>query len=419
MRRIGTRIILTVLISAITISLLVGGLSTLRIVGVIQRDSKENLLEMARVYGKTFDEGISSYAATTSTIHDLIGGTLDRSRLYEPGYIEEYSETVLKPVLHKTISKLEKSAGIFVIFDPKLFGKTEGILVGMDNGKVVHSKPKEMLGKDESDPLVKLYYEGLNAGKPMWSDLYENAVGFSVMTYSIPIEHNNNPIGVVGLDIRLDDIVKVIEDIKVYETGYAFMLNKDYDYIVHPTLDRNSNLRTIKDGEGAYIAEELDSKDYGFVDAVYDGQKKVMAFARLADGKVVMLAVPTKEIMRDLYITINVIIAVILGASVLAVIYAIATGRQISKPIVLATDILNTTAELDLSDIERTDEIIALLNRKDEIGDIFRATETLREEMKTVIKAIEETTENIATNTNSLSNATKIHRNPSMMLLKP
>lgn len=35
MRRIGTRIILTVLISAITMSLLVGGLSTLRIVGVI------------------------------------------------------------------------------------------------------------------------------------------------------------------------------------------------------------------------------------------------------------------------------------------------------------------------------------------------------------------------------------------------
>ena len=62
---------------------------------------------------------------------------------------------------------------------------------------------------------------------------------------------------------------------------------------------------------------------------------------------------------------------------------------------------------MDLRDIEITDELKALLNRKDETGDIFRATQTLRQEMKTVIRAIEETTENIVTNTNSLSNATQ------------
>ncbi|NLY85359.1 MAG: hypothetical protein GX077_03285 [Tissierellia bacterium] len=85
MKRIGTRIILTVLISSITMSLLVGGLTTIRVVNVIQREAKENLLQMARVYGKTFDEGISSYEATASTIYDIIAGTIDRSRLYESG----------------------------------------------------------------------------------------------------------------------------------------------------------------------------------------------------------------------------------------------------------------------------------------------------------------------------------------------
>ena len=81
---VGTRIILTVLISTITMSLLVE-LTTIRVVNVIQREAKENLLQMARVYGKTFDEGISSYEATASTIYDIIAGTIDRSRLYESG----------------------------------------------------------------------------------------------------------------------------------------------------------------------------------------------------------------------------------------------------------------------------------------------------------------------------------------------
>ena len=85
MKRIGIRIILTVLISTITMSLLVGGLTTIRVVNVIQREAKENLLQMARIYGKTFDEGISSYEATASTIYDIIAGTIDRSRLYESG----------------------------------------------------------------------------------------------------------------------------------------------------------------------------------------------------------------------------------------------------------------------------------------------------------------------------------------------
>lgn len=154
MRRISTRIILTVLISSISMSLLVGGLTALRTVSVIQRDSKDNLLEMARVYGKTFDEGIVSYQSTASTIYDIVDGTLDKSRLYEPDYIREYSETVLSPILQRTILKLEKSAGIFVIFDPKRFGKTEGIWVGKENDKAVYSKPQEMLGIDEEDPLL-------------------------------------------------------------------------------------------------------------------------------------------------------------------------------------------------------------------------------------------------------------------------
>lgn len=130
-----------------------------------------------------------------------------------------------------------------------------------------------------------------------------------------------------------------------------------------------------------------------------------MTFFRLIDDKVIMLAVPRYELMRELYITINVIIGVIIGTTILAVIFALLTGRQISKPITLVTDILKKTSELDLRNLEETDEIKALLDRKDEIGDIFRASESLRREMRSVIEAIEETTSIIGANANSLSNA--------------
>lgn len=274
MKRIGTRIVLAVLFCSIIMSLLLGGFSTIRIISVIRKESKENLLQLTRVYGKTLDELLVSYEATGSTIHDTVIGTIDESRIYETGYLEEYSDTVLRPILEQTISKLEKVEGIFVIFDPSQFGKTEGIWIGKDNDKVTYSNPEEMLKNDEN-PLAKLYYTGLNAGKAMWSDFYENFAGSNVMTYFIPIERNNIPIAVVGIDIRVDDIVNTIKEIVAFRSGYAFMLNKDYDFLVHPTLDKNSNLRTIKDGEVDYIAEELDSKEYGILDAKYDGEKRL------------------------------------------------------------------------------------------------------------------------------------------------
>ncbi|WIV12862.1 methyl-accepting chemotaxis protein [Proteiniborus sp. MB09-C3] len=205
----------------------------------------------------------------------------------------------------------------------------------------------------------------------------------------------------------MEELKKHVEDIKLYDTGYAFMLNKDYDYIVHPTLDRDSNFKTISNGQYSYIADEIESKGSGIIDTFFGGETKIMAFSKLYDDKIIILTIPKKEVLDDMYNTVYIILGVIIVATILSVAIAFILGKKVSDPIVFATDILNTTANLDLTDIEETNEIRAIFNRKDEVGAIFKATSTLREEMRKVIRAIDETTENVVNNTSSLTVATQ------------
>lgn len=407
MKKISTRIVLTVLICSILMSLVVGVTSIFKSMDVIEKEAKENLFEKSQVYTGQFNEDLVYYETIISNIYEMVEGTIDSKRLYEEGYFENYTNNILNPIIKGITMETRKCAGLYVVFDPKYTGKSEGIWAAVDdNGKLINSTPTNIAGKSQDDPSASFYYDAIKAGKGNWSDPYVNNADLNVMTYSIPIIVNKTSIGVIGADMRVGDLVKQVESIKLYDTGYAFMLNKDYDYLIHPTLDKSSNLKTINSGQYSYITDEIESKGSGIIDSDFSGERKIMAFSKLNDGKIVILTVPKKEILKDMYNTIYIILGVIFIAGILTTIFSLILGKRISNPIVLATQILNTSANLDLTNIEETKEITTLLNRKDEVGSIFRATGVLREEMRKVIRAIEETTINIVENTNSLTTAT-------------
>ncbi len=407
MKKISTRIVLTVLICSILMSLLVGVTSILRSMDIIEKEAKENLLEKSQVYTGQFNEDLVYYETIISNIYEMVEGTIDTTRLYEEGYFENYTNTILNPIIRGITKETRKCAGLYVVFDPKYTGRSEGIWAAVDNNdKLINSIPTNIAGKSQDDPSASFYYDAIKAGRGFWSDPYVNNADLNVMTYSIPIMVNKTPIGVIGADMSVEDLAKQVESIKLYDTGYAFMINEDYDYLFHPTLDKSSNLKTVNNGQYSHITDEIESKGSGIVDVDFSGERKIMVFSKLNDGKIIILTVPKDEILKDMYTTIYIILGVIFIAAILATLISLVLGKRISKPIVLATEILNITANLDLTDIEETKEMKNYLNRKDEVGFIFNATGILREEMRKIIRAIEGTTANIVENTSSLTTAT-------------
>lgn len=407
MKKISTRIVLTVLICSISMSAMVGGISILRSIQVIQKEAKEVLLATEEAHSRAFNEDLILYENTISNIYQIVAGTIDISKLSEEEYLENYSDTFLNPILRRIIKETRKCNGIYIAFDSNFTGRTEGFWASLDqDGNGNYSLPTDIAGKGENDPVASWYFDAIKLDKGVWSDPYINNSGLNVMTYSQPIIIDNKPIGIVGIDLSAWELQKDVDSIQLYDTGYAFVLSQNYDYLFHPSLDATSNLSTIDNGKYNFIVEAIDEQGTGVIEATFAGDQKIMSFAKLHDGKILVLTVPKSEILKDMYTTTSIISAVIILAALLTIIISLTLGKQIASPIIFATQILDKTSKLDLTDIGETKKVNAILKRKDEAGAIFRATTILRNEIRAIIKAIEQTTEHIVENTNGLTLAT-------------
>ncbi len=91
---------------------------------------------------------------------------------------------------------------------------------------------------------------------------------------------------------------------------------------------------------------------------------------------------------------------------VLAGILGALMGKNISVPITFINEVLNLTSRLNLEDIEETPDVVAILNREDEIGDMLRASAVVRGEMRKMISEIRDTTETIYSSGLGLKTAT-------------
>lgn len=77
MKKISTRIVLTVLICSISMSAMVGGISILRSIQVIQKEAKEVLLATEEAHSRAFNEDLILYENTISNIYQIVAGTID------------------------------------------------------------------------------------------------------------------------------------------------------------------------------------------------------------------------------------------------------------------------------------------------------------------------------------------------------
>ncbi len=71
--------------------------------------------------------------------------------------------------------------------------------------------------------------------KPRWTSTYQDPAGNGLITtLSIPVYVNDTFLGVVGADIKLEQIARTIANVKVGETGYAFLVDQSGHILAMP-----------------------------------------------------------------------------------------------------------------------------------------------------------------------------------------
>lgn len=280
-------------------------------------------------------------------------------------------------------------AGEFQTF-LKIHSNTQLIYIGTLDKKM-YTTPKVDLPVDY-DPTSRPWYKKAteHPDEVVWTDPYVDAVtGQYIVTLAKAVTTGAQVVGVIGIDLSLDTVTRIVNDMDVGYHGYPVLFDQSGMAIVHPQYKGKnmSNNVAVK-----YILK----RESGVYEYTFENEKRMLYFTTIPKlgwkvGAVYkekdLFAVSDSIAAKMLIITIS---AVLIG---IVVIYLMA--RSIVKPIVYLQEQLGKVANGDLTVQVQT-------NAKDEIGQLASHFNHMVHEMRVLIQQVNESVGELAASADHL-----------------
>ena len=221
------------------------------------------------------------------------------------------------------------------------------------------------------------YYSPLKAGRPVWVGPYKaHFLGdLWTVSYVAPIYEYGFLIGVLGMDILFDTMVDQVSPIRIYDTGYASLMDRDGRILYHPSLPFGSTPEL--EGLDPELLKLSRSGDEA-IRYTIGGVERQLAFSTLTNKMKVAVSAPVSEISasRSQLTTLLLELAAVIMAVFAAIIYL--TVNAITRPLARLTAASKRLAAGDY-DAELDYE------GKDEVGTLTTAFRQMRDHLKLFI----------------------------------
>ncbi|RAT96548.1 methyl-accepting chemotaxis protein [Brevibacillus sp. Leaf182] len=224
------------------------------------------------------------------------------------------------------------------------------------------------------DYLAQDWYKAGMVDKPyVWTEPYADPISKVPMVTAIaPIKVGGKISGTTTLDIGLTELNKSIENLKVGETGYGFIVSKSGIYVSHRDAQKNLQVKITDESETGLrdIANQItEATATGMTQATMAGQTQYVTFAPIGEtGMTLATVMPAAEINGPItqYFYISLIIFGVSISIFLVLLYWF-VNRQVARPLLqLKASIVNLVEKKDLTQT-------IPIRRKDEIGDVATA----------------------------------------------
>jgi len=178
-------------------------------------------------------------------------------------------------------------------------------------------------------------------------------------TLNSPIMNNGQYIGIVAIDITLDNFQKLVSNIKPYEGSYSFLVSYEGTIAGHPNLDfLNTNLEEVfpEDVENNDILEKIKAgKAFNYISKNEDGVETYYSYSpiHVLDTNTpwaIAISVPVSTIMAKA--NKNFVISIVVGViGILLIILVIAIiSKNITNPLTRITELLKKLAKGHIDD---------------------------------------------------------------------
>ncbi|MEE4096196.1 methyl-accepting chemotaxis protein [Pseudomonas viridiflava] len=158
---------------------------------------------------------------------------------------------------------------------PTLLSTFMSIYVGKKDGSFSTQPPDDMPG--DYDPRTRPWYTGaIAAGKTTLTEPYLDAVTKGlIVTIATPVKSAAGVSGVVGGDLSLETLVKMISSLRLHNDGYAFLVDANGRILVHP--DASLAMKTLAEVypvSTPRLSQELSESEFA-------GKTQILTFAHV------------------------------------------------------------------------------------------------------------------------------------------
>ncbi len=372
MRSIRTKITLFIVCAIIVSMLIATAVAAFSISRLGTNSAYEILALLAESGEKNLDAHFDSVAQSVDVISEYANNDLTSINISEfSAHIERVSD------LFKNIAKNTNDILTYYYrIDPNVPTDENGFwfVKGPDDIFYEHEVTDITLYDTESQDALVWFTVPKATGRAVWLEPYitEN-LGAYVISYNVPIYRGTTFIGVIGIEIDYHSIVHPVDNITLYENGYAFLNNDNGDIIYHPRM----NIEDIQGENKPKVPEGLIS-DSELLEYRFEGVDRVAVWKRLNNGMRLNVSVPKTEI--DNYWTHLINWLIVISLIVAGIFTFIA--RQFTKRI---TDPLEDLTEAAMQVNEGNYDVNLTYNDADEVGILTAEFKMLTGHLKTYI----------------------------------
>lgn len=353
---------------------------------------------------------VSRIEQSVNTISDIALENLDFARFQtDSAYVASYTES-LRDDFVTFAEHTDGAICAYIRYNPDFTDPTSGIFLTRPDtqSEFTSSTPTDFSIYDKDDVAhVGWYYIPVENKAPIWMDPYLNEnVNIYMVSYVVPLYVDGVSVGIIGMDIDFGQMTDYTDSVKVFDTGYSFIVDKNDIIQHHISIPTGTDLREYEGGSLAFVGDfmEDDANQSTMIEYTMDGESRYLTFSKLDTGMKLAMTVPTEEVKAHAKsVAIQTIGAMSLGV-IISIILGILIGSSISGPIKKITDIVKQTAALNF---KKTPEGSRLVERKDETGSMARAVGEMRGVLRNLVADMEQIRDHMLGNMEELDNVMK------------
>ena len=366
----------------LTVCAILVAVSIATLIGVIfirnlgSSDVNETMMLMCRTGEMNLDSYFASTEKSVKAVSSLVQDGLDKAQDGELDNEVERARSLFETVTYETEGVLT----YYLRLDPSISQTETGFwYVNLDGKGFKEREVTDISLYDINDTSSLVWFTvPRGAKKGVWlPPYYTENLGVQVISYNVPLYWNSQFVGVVGIELDYKMLAQEVGNIRLYDSGYAFLLDENGTVIYHPLYTEKAfSGRTIPD-----VPEELLS-DETHIHYFFNGVQKTAVWLPLNNGMRLYVTVPDTEINRGWQ---DLVLNILLASLLILIIVSIITMRftnHLTKPLLQLTEAAkqvdngNYDFELDY-------------NKNDEVGNLTRTFKDLASNVKNQISNLD------------------------------